>query len=242
MKSTLKRKTGISPTASRIAQASLQLFNQQGERNVTTNHIARHLAMSTGNLYYHFSSKEDIIQALYQSYGDRMAWLLAEADARRHSLEELVVVLDAVLQHQWDYRFLLQSSASLFPFNAQLRASYQKFEVEQIAVGIESLFLKLREDGLFEGSVAAIRMLAVHFQLLQAAWIAHPERAGSRPRPTRWSRMAAGNCWLFCGHILRRPGRRHSSVWLPPRPVCRRWWRYRAGWPAVSALRSVTDS
>ena len=178
MKSTLKRKTGISPTASRIAQASLQLFNQQGERNVTTNHIARHLAMSTGNLYYHFSSKEDIIQALYQSYGDRMAWLLAEADARRHSLEELVVVLDAVLQHQWDYRFLLQSSASLFPFNAQLRASYQKFEVEQIAVGIESLFLKLREDGLFEGSVAAIRMLAVHFQLLQAAWIAHPERAG----------------------------------------------------------------
>lgn len=39
-------------TRDRILQASLHLFNTQGERNITTNHIASHLGMSPGNLYY----------------------------------------------------------------------------------------------------------------------------------------------------------------------------------------------
>ncbi|HFH3479332.1 TetR/AcrR family transcriptional regulator, partial [Pseudomonas putida] len=38
-------------TRDRILQASLHLFNTQGERNITTNHIASHLGMSPGNLY-----------------------------------------------------------------------------------------------------------------------------------------------------------------------------------------------
>ena len=36
-------------TRDRIAQASLELFNAQGERSVTTNHIATHLGISPGN-------------------------------------------------------------------------------------------------------------------------------------------------------------------------------------------------
>ncbi len=37
-------------TRQRIVQAALELFNQQGERQVTTNHIAAHLGISPGNL------------------------------------------------------------------------------------------------------------------------------------------------------------------------------------------------
>lgn len=53
-------------TKDRILDGSLELFNSRGVQAVTTNHIADHLSMSPGNLYYHFRSKEHIIRSLFE--------------------------------------------------------------------------------------------------------------------------------------------------------------------------------
>ena len=58
-------------TRDRIIQASLEMFNEQGERNVTTNHIASKLGISPGNLYYHFKNKQQIIYDIYLEYEKR---------------------------------------------------------------------------------------------------------------------------------------------------------------------------
>jgi AcrR family transcriptional regulator len=55
-------------TRDRVVDAAIELFNAQGVGAVTTNHIASHLGMSPGNLYYHYANKEEIIRAAF----DRM--------------------------------------------------------------------------------------------------------------------------------------------------------------------------
>jgi AcrR family transcriptional regulator len=64
-------------TKDRILQISLQLFNERGERSVTTNHIAAELGMSPGNLYYHFRNKQEIIKELAEQYQHETLKMLA---------------------------------------------------------------------------------------------------------------------------------------------------------------------
>ena len=64
-------------TRQRILDASLAMFNAQGEPNVTTNHIADELEISPGNLYYHFRNKDDIIEHLFGRYEERIDTALA---------------------------------------------------------------------------------------------------------------------------------------------------------------------
>ncbi len=53
-------------TKDKILNKALELFNSEGSSNISTNHIAKALDMSTGNLYYHFKNKESIIRTLLQ--------------------------------------------------------------------------------------------------------------------------------------------------------------------------------
>lgn len=49
-----------------IKTIALQLFNQHGLQNVSTNHIAEKANISPGNLYYHYKNKEEIIREIYE--------------------------------------------------------------------------------------------------------------------------------------------------------------------------------
>lgn len=56
----------IKPTKQRIINAAITLYNVQGVNNTTLKHIADSVGMSVGNLAYHFSNHEYIIEEIYR--------------------------------------------------------------------------------------------------------------------------------------------------------------------------------
>lgn len=106
-------------TFERIIEASLQLFNEEGERNISTNHIAAHLSISPGNLYYHFRNKEAIIVLLYRRYGaEIMAWL--ENAPLPQNMQDSAHYLGGIFDIMWKYRFLFSDMNSLLSRSAEL--------------------------------------------------------------------------------------------------------------------------
>lgn len=53
-------------TKERILLTSIELFNRSGVVSVTTNHIAKAMEISPGNLYFHYDNKEEILTELFK--------------------------------------------------------------------------------------------------------------------------------------------------------------------------------
>ena len=131
-------------TRDKIIQASIELFNEQGERNVTTNHIAAHLAISPGNLYYHFRNKEDIILSIYEEYARSLLLeTLPKVSSEVKPLDSLVLYMDSVFQTTMKFRFFYSSLPVLLDKNPILREKY--VEVQQsISERVGQLLVSLR--------------------------------------------------------------------------------------------------
>jgi AcrR family transcriptional regulator len=99
-------------TPERILTAALDHFNRYGEPQVSTHLVAAALGLSTGNLHYHFRSKDDLILALYGRYEAALQARLSEA-AGVVDPAALVSWLGRVFEVHWRYRFLLRDMASL---------------------------------------------------------------------------------------------------------------------------------
>ena len=113
-------------TYTKIIEASLLLFNEEGERQISTNHIAAYLGISPGNLYYHFRNKDEIIIQLYKRYSEELLALLTDRPLPL-SIVELVEYLAGVYNIMWRYRFLFSDVNSLLSRSNELLGEYHDF-------------------------------------------------------------------------------------------------------------------
>jgi AcrR family transcriptional regulator len=86
-------------TRRRILDAATELFNQRGYAGTSIRDIAERLGMTKGALYYHFASKDDLLQAMVTPLVEAIATFLGTVrDAGTVSpqlIRELVDMLDA---------------------------------------------------------------------------------------------------------------------------------------------------
>lgn len=131
-------------TREKIIHASIELFNEKGERNITTNHIASHLGISPGNLYYHFRNKEDIIYAIYSEYADNLIARFQTLSETINPLDSILRYMDIVFQLISKFRFFYSNLPVLLSKNPALKKRYSEIQKE-IIKKVLAMLVSLKE-------------------------------------------------------------------------------------------------
>lgn len=156
-------------TRDRILLKSLELFNGEGERSVTTNHIAAALNISPGNLYYHFRSKEDIIYEIFLMYERQMLASLSVPADRVITYTDKIGYFESIFNSLWDYRFLHRDLGHLLEESPRLRASYRQFTRRVMAQAFV-IYNALRQAELINASEQDVKAMIVNIWILTTNW------------------------------------------------------------------------
>lgn len=156
-------------TKERILDASLALFNELGERKVTTNHIAAHLQISPGNLYYHFKNKQAIIFALFERYEERVLTILQVPQNRALQPLDKLNYLQAIFRGLWDFRFMHRDMEHLLLEDAELHARYRQF-FRTCQLRVQAIFRGLGEAGIIRVNEDDVAALALNTWIVVTSW------------------------------------------------------------------------
>ncbi|KKO46320.1 TetR family transcriptional regulator [Arsukibacterium ikkense] len=132
-------------TKDKILQASIALFNQVGERQVTTNHIAAHLGISPGNLYYHFRNKEDIVRQIFKEYAKLLETRIKPPSAQTEALDALAEYLDVVFELMWRFHFFYANLPDILARDSALQQDYARVQqgvLERVTLVLKALKAK----------------------------------------------------------------------------------------------------
>ncbi|MEM8496480.1 MAG: TetR/AcrR family transcriptional regulator [Pseudomonadota bacterium] len=100
-------------TRDRILECSLELFNEEGEPNVTTLHVSTELDISPGNLYYHFKGKDSIIAVLFSDFEAQLSELQITQLPEDSPLLNMWAYLQLSFETMARYLFLFRDVADL---------------------------------------------------------------------------------------------------------------------------------
>jgi AcrR family transcriptional regulator len=157
-------------TRERILDASLAMFNVQGEPNVTTNHIADELGISPGNLYYHFRNKDDIVEHLFARYEARIDDALLLPEGRLPNLEDIWLQLHLIFESLWQYRFLYRDLVDILARSRKLKLRFARI-MSRAGSSATSLLRGLVDAGVMRASAAEIAAVVENVLLISTFWM-----------------------------------------------------------------------
>ena len=157
-------------TRERIVLESLALFNAEGERAITTNHIAAHLGISPGNLYYHFRNKQAIIAELFAQYERQVAQFLQRPAGRALTVADKTYYLEALLAAMWHYRFLHRDLEHLLDSDSELAARYRLFAGHCLQQA-QAIYQGFVEAGILVMQPEEIEALTLNSWIILTSWV-----------------------------------------------------------------------
>ena len=166
-------------TRERILELSLALFNERGEPNVTTNHIADELEISPGNLYYHFRNKDDIIEQLFAQYEERMDQALLIPEGRLPNLEDIWMQLHMIYECIWDYRFLYRDLVDILSRSRKVRLHFSRI-LKRATENATDVLRGLVAAGIMRASADEVQALATNILVIATFWLNYSSVRGEK--------------------------------------------------------------
>jgi len=112
-------------TKDKIIATAIKLFNLHGTKAISTNHIAKEIGISPGNLYYHFGSKNDIIRSISDNFSNELGSVLKiQLDTISDFSSNLTSLFNRFFKIQQSYQFLFLEGVHLTKQDSRLLDNY----------------------------------------------------------------------------------------------------------------------
>ena len=172
-------------TRDRVLEVSRELFNEAGLASVSTHRIAAELEISPGNLHYHFSTKQKIVEWLYRRFEERLM-ACTSAAASVNALDDLWLSLHLTFETINAYRFIFRDIDYLLNEYPALESRAQALTAHNLVTARE-LCARLAASGVIEASIDEVEMLALQIVFATTCWFSFarlmPRRDHSHPEP-----------------------------------------------------------
>ncbi len=159
-------------TRERILETALALFNQFGAPGVTTSAIAAEMRISPGNLYYHFRSKDEIVETLFAAYRKEINETLAAPERHPPHAEDVWLFLHLVFEAIGKYRFLYRDLNELLSRSRKLEIEF-KYILEHKAHTAAAILEGLVAAGDLHATRGEIKTMAVNMTVIATYWLSY---------------------------------------------------------------------
>ncbi len=158
-------------TAQRILETTLELFNRFGEPNVSTTLISAELRISPGNLYYHYPSKDELVNTLFDGYEAGLYELLAASDDVQ-DVDDVWFFMHSLFELIWRYRFLYRDLNHLLSRNRHLETHFQQV-LERKKAAVSVLLDHLQAAGQLQMAERTQDAVAASMVVLLTYWLSY---------------------------------------------------------------------
>ena len=156
-------------TKDRILLASLTLFNEQGEPNVTTLQIADELNISPGNLYYHFKNKAEIVDGLFNQFEARISDLL-DVPETILGVEDQWLFLHLLFEAIAQYRFLYQDLVNVLGRYERIKPRFKRILNKKLQAS-RTICRSMQQQGILLATDDEVDALCQNIVLGITYWI-----------------------------------------------------------------------
>ncbi len=162
-------------TKEKVLLTSIELFNRSGVAPMTTNHIAKAMAISPGNLYFHYENKEQILRELFMRMNKETYQIWKP---RRSNQKPMLQFVEENFELYWKFRFFHREMYSLRRKDTKL-AKMWKLHIQKMVKLMQILYRQwvrqgqmvqvTNQDELLYISESLLAMATTYLQFFESA-------------------------------------------------------------------------